>query len=88
MQILKRIWSHLLYAKYTGDDEQVRMLTAIIRLHASFAEHYINNHISDPYYAEVVEYAKINGRYPAEQIMQKYGNNTVSENSNQLTAHQ
>jgi hypothetical protein len=72
-QIRKRIWSHLIYAKYIGDDEQVKALVAMIRLHATFAERYLAEEIRFSSYAVVAEYAESNGRYLAEQIVKKYG---------------
>lgn len=71
-QILKRIYSHFLYAKYDGNDEQVKALVAMIRLHAIFAERYMNDQIRYTPYADVAEYAKVNGSYLAEQVEKKY----------------
>ena len=71
--IRKRIWSHKIYAKYTGNDEQVRALVAIIRLHANIASRYMNDEINFSPYADVADYAESAGRYPAEKIEKKYG---------------
>ena len=71
--IRKRIWSHKLYAKYNGDDEQVKALAAIIRLHAKIAGRYMNDEIKFSPYADVAAYAESSGRYHAEYIEKKYG---------------
>jgi hypothetical protein len=72
-QIRKRVWSHLIHAKYEGDDEQVKALVAIIRLHALFADRYIGDEIKYSTYVDVAEYAEVNGRYLAEYVEKKYG---------------
>lgn len=78
-QIRKRIWSHQIHAKYIGDDEQVKALVAMIRLHAIFADRYMGDEIRYSYYADVAEYAESNGRYLAEQIEKKYGKGTKAQ---------
>lgn len=70
--IRKRIWSHLLHAKYTGENERVQALTAMIRLHAKFAEYYMNNKIRYSYYADIVEYVEANGSHLAVQLKDIY----------------
>ena len=71
--IRKRIWSHKIYAKYTGDDEQVKALVSIIRLHANIAGRYLNDEIKFSPYAEVAGYGETAGRYFSEKIEKKYG---------------
>lgn len=71
-QIRHRIWSHLIYAKYNGDDEQVKALVAMIRLHAMFADYFIGDEIQYSHYADIAEYAEANGHYLAEQVEKKY----------------
>jgi hypothetical protein len=72
-QIRKRIWSHKTYGKYTGNDELVKALVAIIRLHATMADRYMNDEISYSPYADVAAYAVLSGRYFAKRIWIKYG---------------
>jgi hypothetical protein len=71
--IRKRIWSHKLYAKYNGNDEQVKALVAIIRLHAQMASRYINEEFKFSAYDDVATYAELSGHYLAEKIENKYG---------------
>jgi len=78
-QIRKRIWSHLIYAKYSGDDEQVKALVAMIRLHAQFADRYIGDEIRYSSYADVAEYTETNGRFLVNQIKNKYGNSATTQ---------
>ena len=72
-QIRKRIWSHKLYAKYTGNDEQVKVLVDIIQLHASIAGRYMNDEIKFSPYEDVAGFAVLSGRYLAKNIWIKHG---------------
>ena len=72
-QIRKRIWSHKLYAKYKGNDEQVKALVDIIQLHANIADRYMNDEIKYSPYADIASFAVLSGRYFAKNIWVKYG---------------
>ncbi len=51
----------------------MKALVAMIRLHAIFADYYIGDEIKYSHYADVAEYAELNGRYLEEQVEKKYG---------------
>ena len=72
-QIRKRIRSHKLFAKYTGNDEQVKALADIIQLHANIADRYMNDEIKYSPYADIAGFTILSGRYFAKNIWIKYG---------------
>lgn len=72
-QIRQRLRSHKLYAKYTGNDEQVKALVDIIQLHANIADRYMNNEIKYSPYADIASFSVLTGRYLAKNIWIKYG---------------
>lgn len=73
MHIIHRIGSHMVNSKYTGNDEQVKALAALIHLHAYFADYYMSDEIKYRHYADVANYAEVNGSYLANMIEEKYG---------------
>ena len=71
--IHKRIWSHQSRAVFYSDDKQVDALAALIRLHASFANRYMDGEIKYGPYAELANHAESYGHHLAVQVEKKYG---------------
>lgn len=72
-QLRQRIASHKRYARYNGNDEQVKALVDFIQLHANIAGRYMDKEIMYSTYTEIAGFSIITGRFLAKNIWIKYG---------------